>query len=137
MKAVSEGDVRAAEQEAINAFIRRERRERWLNALDSPTRRHKTVRLHDTRDFDERWGRPVTGADDSSERVAALLRSLGAPDSCLLMEEIPAPTRSLSLVEALHVVYDEDQWGSLIICIPGVLAFQKLEYPDGGVVYQR
>lgn len=137
MTDISVGAVRAAEEATIHAFIRPDRRERWLNALDSPSRRKKTVRLFDTRDFDERWAQALTGADNDRESVRTLLRSLGAPDDCLLMEELPEPTKALSLDAALRAVFDEGQWGSLIICVPGRLAYQKLEESLGGVLFQR
>jgi hypothetical protein len=125
---------REAEVDTIHAFIVAARRDRWIADLGRPMlKRSKTVRLHDTRDFDTRYLQAIPKAAHTAEGVAALLRQRGAPDGVWLMSPEYGEPKLLDDALAELMVPGAD---GLVICIPGRLAYLQTEV-DGGYLLAR
>jgi hypothetical protein len=122
------------EEATIRAFIARDRRTRWLDALASPKRRSKFLdRLNHCRDFDERYATEL----DSDADVLTMLKSLGAPETCCLISDTPhLDGKELPIGEA---VADVEQYGggTLVCCLPGHLAFFYGENGEQRLLLQR
>ena len=116
-----------SERAFVNAFVEAKRRSRWLSRLAGKGRSAQLDRLNHFRDLDVSLMRRLDGEGD----VKRLLRSLGAPDDCLIMSDCSDIDGVMcSLEEALRVAQD-CYWGTVILCVPGRLAFFKDE-ADGG-----
>jgi hypothetical protein len=122
------------EQITIGAFIARDRRVRWLDALASPTRRSKFLdRLNHCRDFDERYATAL----DSNVDVVAILRALGAPETCYVISDSPdLDGRELPISQAVMEV-EQHGWGTLVCCLPGRLAYFYGENGEQRLLLQR
>jgi hypothetical protein len=130
----SEG--RAAEIDTIKAFVIASRRDRWIADLDRPMlKRSKTVRLHDTRDFDSRFMEPISSEQHTPDRLVSLLRSRGSPGEVWLMSSVDVELMPLERAVAELVGRDGDADG-LVICISGRLAYLQTE-DDGAFVLAR
>ncbi len=130
-----ESEGRVAGIATVEAFVTAQRRERWLADLDRPMlKRRKTVRLHDTRDFDARFLQPVPNRDHSARGVAKLLRERGAPDEVWLMTPVDVEAKPLD--EAVAEIVTSDANEGLIICRPGRLVYLQTEV-DGGFLLVR
>src|SRR4051812_39740720 len=105
---------------SIEAFISSSRRVRWLEALASAKRRRRFLdRLNHCHDFDDRYASLLPSSTD----IVALLQLRGAPAFCHVIsdfEEIDG--RQMPLAEAVERA-EWSQWGTLIICLPGRLAY--------------
>jgi hypothetical protein len=118
----------------IAAFVAPERRDRYLGLLASARGRAKMRdALAHFRDLDARYARPVAPADQAPGRLAALLRSRGAPADCyLLAEDAALDGLVLPLEEALAAVVGRGM-GAFVSCVPGRLAYYEGE--DAGERY--
>ena len=112
------------EQATIRAFFVPARRTRWLESLDSKKRRRAILgRLNHCYDLDERFATPLA----PNVNVVAVLRSLGAPDTCYVISSIAAiDGREMPLEEAVYQA-GAGGWGTLISCISGRLAYYSDE----------
>lgn len=110
----------------INAFIAREKRERWLMKLADPKKRRAFLdRLNHCNDFD---GRYVTAVSPGAQ-IDQLLRDRGTPEQVHIMSDVAEKDgQTMSLGEALESL-DSDFFGTIICCVPGRLAFY---YGEGG-----
>jgi len=118
----------------LAAFVVPERRDRYLGLLASARGRAKLRdALAHFRDLDARCARPVAPADQAPARLAALLRSRGAPATChVLAEDAALDGRSLPLAEALAAVVGRGM-GAFLSCVPGRLGYYEGE--DAGQRY--
>ena len=127
-------DAPQVEKLTVEAFVVSERRERWLADLARPMlKRRSTVRLYDTRDFDQRWLTPLSREQHTATAVVALLRGRESPEDVWLMEahEVARPWR---LDEAVAEAIRANE--GLVICQPGTLAYLETE-TDGGFILGR
>jgi hypothetical protein len=109
-------------------------RRRVAEELGSPKHRRKfTSRLAHFADWDERYRLAVTSGDVLKE-----LRARNAPDSCWIVSEssqFDARTRVLETALAETV---GSGFGTVISCVPGVLAFYEGETArDRYILYRR
>jgi hypothetical protein len=112
------------ERGLVSAFIIRERRHRFRHILDSGKKRIAGLdRLNHCNDFDPeatQW--LVSDAD-----VTSLLRTEGSPESVYLISaEKDLDGQSMPLEEAISELGTRD-WGAVVSCIPGKLAFYRDE----------
>jgi hypothetical protein len=122
------------ERLTVQAFVVPGRQQRWLADLERPMlKRRKTVRLHDTRDFDLRWAEPVPREAHQAESVAATLKDFGSPDSVWLMQahDLAEPR---DLVDAVRDAIRTTE--GLVVCVPGRLAFLETE-DSGAYIFRR
>ena len=112
----------------IGAFVRAERRERYLALLASVRGRAKLrAALAHFRDLEPRTARPVPPTQQTPGAVAALLRAHGAPAECVVLAEDAAlDGQRLSLEAALDAVVGRGM-GAFVSCVAGRLAYYEGE----------
>jgi hypothetical protein len=108
------------EEATVKAFITPSRRKRWLEALASAKRRTSFLdRLNHCPDIDERYATLLP----SDAQIAAVLRSHGAPEACHVISDLAEiDGQVMQLNDVIHQI-ELAQWGTLISCIPGQLAY--------------
>jgi hypothetical protein len=123
------------EQEAIRAFVLRNKQERFLAFVANPKNRKKfTQELGHFRWFDRRFVTPVPWKVDPSlalwerhvqrnENVLRLLKAKGAGQICwVISEDAKMDGRESDLKSALENVIGSGM-GTILSCIPGKLAY--------------
>jgi hypothetical protein len=110
----------------VNAFIVRERRQRYLDLLAGPRRRKILSRLNHVLDLDERFSTRLHDTHPASALLKAL-RERGAGRECyLIADDSDLDQRMMTLEDAIEEVSMEDS-GVVVSCIPGRLALYKME----------
>ena len=112
----------------VKAFIVKDKQERYLQLLGSPKRRRDILdRFNHHLDFDSKYAKRIPEEFHTIDKVAHLLRVRGAGRTChVIADTLDADGQELPLREALAVVITHD-FGSVVCCIPGRLAFHKAE----------
>jgi len=122
------------EEATVKAFIVPSRRERWLRALASTKRRKSFLnRLNHCPDIDERYATLLP----SSAQIAEVLRSHGAPATCHVISDLAEiDGQAMQLNDVIDQI-EYAQWGTLISCIPGRLAYYYDESGARRMLLQR
>lgn len=120
MKDASPSILHPDEEATIQAFILKEKKQRYREMLALPKTRSKIVDdLNHCRDIDERFATPIRYFNE----VIDELRKRGAPTNCHLISSINGlDGTDLPLAAALPLV-EEGGWGTILSCIPGQLAY--------------
>jgi hypothetical protein len=107
------------EEATILAFIKREKRDRYLTLLANAERRSKFLTcLNHCDDFDARFVEELASASN----VSAVLIGHGSPPECHLISDVKSlDGRLMPLAEAVESV-EFAGFGSILCCIPGKLA---------------
>ena len=126
------------EEALIRSFIVKEKRQRIVDLLANPKRRKQvTSSLAHFRDLDPRWMIPILANQQHPRDIERLLRARGAGDTCYAISEASAlDGKTLSPGGALGVVVGYGM-GTLLSCIPGVLAFFEGEGPSERCILER
>jgi hypothetical protein len=126
--------VHTDEEATVNAFITPARRERWLEALASAKRRKNFLdRLNHCPDIDERYATLLP----SNAEIAAVLRSHGAPALCHVISDLAEIDGQMMELDDVIDQIEFAQWGTLISCIPGRLAYYYDESGARRMLLQR
>jgi len=126
------------EEALIKAFADPTRATRYLALLGSPRGRTKVIAAlaHDFY-LDSRYATRVAGGDSNPHSIEKLLRGLGAPDLCYcLSENQELDAREMPLGKALSSTVGYGM-GTLISCVPGVLAYYESEERGERYVLRR
>src|ERR1017187_9362694 len=114
------------EQEFVESFVQRARRERVRLGLANPKKRRKFVEEfahHGTYILAPECLRSIKPSETNPDSICAILRSLGAPDTCyLLSEDKKLDGAEMQLFTALKRVVGGGM-GTVISCLPGRLGF--------------
>jgi hypothetical protein len=126
------------EAETLGAFIEQPVRRRMLTLLGSPRRRRDLVAMLDHFDsFDQRWRVPLKPSKQTPEQIGADLVSRGAGQECWVMSSNSLlDARRALLGEALDAVVGFG-YGTLLISVPGYLAFYEGEGPGRRMILHR
>ena len=126
------------EEPLINSFVLRERRERMLEFHSNPKRRAKaTAALAHFADLDPRWVVALRSDEQTPSAIERTLRQLGAGDLCHVVSENHAiDGKRLPLKSALDQVVGQGM-GTLLSCVPGVLAYFEGEGPSERCILAR
>lgn len=126
------------EQAFADAFVHREKRARYRQFLANPKRRRQVLdRLNHGMDIDRSWAIRIMPADRSAAAVARLLRKKGSGPIChVIADGLEIDGQDVLLSEALAQVEAHD-FGVVLSCIPGQLAFYKEEAPGEWFVLER
>jgi hypothetical protein len=121
----------------IDAFILRERKERWRILLGSPKGRKRLVRTFaHGYDFDPRWATKL-GPIATVDSILALLKSKGAGTTCFVLSEDSSIDGAIFLLdEAIQAVLHAG-FGTYLICDPGRLAYFESEDVGGNYLLER
>ncbi len=108
-----------AEEATIQAFVIKEKKQRYLEMLANPQKRAKLLDgLNHCSDLDERFTTPVCWHEALDE-----LRKRGAPEQCHVISSISEfDGRDLPLAAALPLI-EQGGWGAILSCIPWRLAY--------------
>lgn len=128
----------AIEEAVINAFIRKEKRARWLELHNNPAGRKKLcASLAHFKDFAPGAIARIPPHQQHAPSVHNLLVQLGAPKICYLISENPDwDTRKMDLREALFLTVGHS-YGTLISCRPGLLAYFEGEEPGDRMILKK
>jgi hypothetical protein len=127
-----------AEELTARAFVSEERVQRILTLLSTQAGRIKLRRLLAHCDcLDDRYVVPIPADRQDAGSIGALLRSLGAGESCHLLAEAAAMDgRTMPLDDALQTLVGRGA-AAVVICIPGRLAYFEGEEPGDRYVLER
>ena len=117
------------EQEVVRSFILKDRRERCAFLLADRNRRQKfREALAHFKWLDERFAHPISPkiAHTAAELVALLRQKGAGPSVWVISEDAKIDGREMDLEAAMDEVWG-GQWGTILSCIPGRLAFFKDE----------
>ena len=120
------------EQAFVESFVQRPRRDRCLLALASPKKRSKFVHEfahHGTYILAPECLRSIKPNQQHADSIYAILRSLGAPDTCHLISEGSSDGKEMELLSALNEVIGRGM-GTVISCLPGHLGYFEGEWKE-------
>ena len=127
-----------AEEAFTKAFIRSEKRARFLQFLSDPKhRREQLDRLGRDLPCMPGFTTPVPGHQDFPGELEKLLTARGAGPTChVIAAGLRSDGRQLPLREALNQVC-MSEFGALLLCLPERLAYYKPESPGAGLLLER
>ncbi len=131
------------EEKLIDAFILKEKQDRYRFLLTSPdpTRRQECVnRLNHCRDLNEKyvtWLPRDPRAMARNREIAAVLRQKGSPEEVYVLAcACSADGKIMPLIEAMDATTTAG-WGTIISCIPGELAYYYDEEGERRAILER
>ena len=114
------------EQEFVESFVQRARRERVRLGLANPKKRRKFVdefAHHGTYILAPECLRSIEPSQQNPDSIYAILRGLGAPDAChLISEDTNFDGKEMELLAALKRIIGYGM-GTVISCLPGRLGY--------------
>ena len=113
------------EQGFVDSFVQRARRERALLCLANRKKRRKFVdefAHHGTYILRSECLRSIKPSQQNPDSIYAILRSLGAPDTCHVISEGSFDGREMELLAALKEIVGYGM-GTVISCLPGQLGY--------------
>ena len=124
------------EKGLVEAFFSPARRSRYVYTLTTKRGRDKLRReLAHFRHLDQRFARPV--AKSSADAIEKVLRENGAPAKCYVFSESDGiDTLEMDLNAALQGVVGQGM-GTILVCVPGRLAYYEGEEPGERYILQR
>jgi hypothetical protein len=124
------------EESVVTAFFLPNRRERYLEIVRDPKKRHKLINeLSHFKKLNPQFIVPITPNQQHVPQLMSLLRSKDAPAKCrVISEDGNLDSREIDLQEALKEVVGR-QMGTILSCIPGKLAY--FEDEDGRCLLER
>ncbi len=122
------------EEKTVDAFIVREKRERYKSLLSNARKRAATLaRLNHFRDLDENYATWLP----SNAPIEMMLRQAGSPEEVYIISSVKGiDGKLMSLDDAVHKVVASG-WGTIISCIPGQLAYYHGEEREQRAILQR
>lgn len=117
------------EEALVKAFVEPSRQERFLMFLAHPKKRRKFTGEHAHRRdrfLQPKFFRSIPPSQQHASTLFALLKSLGAPDTCWVISEGDLDGCEVDLLAALKKVVGYGM-GTLISCLPGRLAYFESE----------
>lgn len=127
-----------AEEAFVKAFLLSEKRARFLEYLGNPKRRREAlVKLNHALPYLPEFATEVPAEQDFPEELEKLLKARGAGPTChVLAGGLKADGRELPLREALNLICLHE-FGALLSCLPGRLAYYRPEAPRPGILLER
>ncbi len=116
------------EERFVNAFIRKNKRERWLFFFAKAKRRHKIIdSLYHCDDLINT--RPIPSRHQYVKKICEILQDNGSPADCHIISTYEELDRKgMPLINALEAIAAGSHMvPSIISCIPGKLAFYEGE----------
>jgi hypothetical protein len=119
----------ASEIEMILPFLRVDRRDRWREIFSKERGRKKLLStLWNGDDLDRRLMVQIPPNEHTSDETFVRLNSLGAPRDChLISARSTLDGLDLDLASALALLAS----GTIIVCMPGKLAYYESEEKNG------
>jgi hypothetical protein len=126
------------EEAFTKAFLRSEKRARFIQGLSQPRHRKETLsQLSRQLPYLPDLATEVPPHQDYPEPLEKSLRAKGAGPTChVVAEGLKADGREVPLGEALRLVC-MSEFGAILMCVPGRLAYYKPRSPGAGVILER
>jgi hypothetical protein len=126
------------ERALVESFIRPEKRERWLELLQTAKGRKKLrASLAHFGDFDLEAIVEVASSRQNAAAIFKMLREFGAPATCYLISENSVwDATELDLETALQKVIGYG-FGTIVSCKPGALAYFEGEGPSDRFILRK
>jgi hypothetical protein len=116
------------EEGFIKNFIKKDKQRRLLSFYGSPKNRKKfTSSLVHPKNFDERLILRIDPKNQTSSKIAALLREKGAPDQCYVISEHPDLDMKIGNLSSILSGIVGSGVVAVVSCVPGKLAFYEGE----------
>jgi hypothetical protein len=124
--------------ETLAAFVLPGRRKRVLALCESNNGIRKLrATLPHFDGFDGKYAERLPADQQTAAAIAARLRALGAPELCAVFSEnLDNDAASASLHRSLEQIVGSGS-ASLVVCIPGLLAYYEGEEPHDRYVLRR
>jgi len=113
------------EQAFVESFVQSTRRERVMLCLANRKKRRKFVdefAHHGTYILTPECLRSIKPSEQNPDSICAILRSLGAPDTCHVISEGSFDGKEMELLSVLNEVVGRGM-GTVISCVPGRLGY--------------
>lgn len=122
----------------VKNFLASEKQARWAQFLSNHKRRKEILnQLNHNLPYIQALGTEVPGKHDFPAELERLLKAKGAGPIChVMVDGLKIDGRELPLIEALNEVCMHE-FGAVLSCIPGRLAYYKPESPNRGVILER
>lgn len=122
------------EEKTIDAFIVKEKRERYKSLLGNPKKRNATLdHLNHFHDLDEKY---VTWLP-SNAPVEQLLRQAGSPETVYVISDTKDIDGKLMPLDEAVYKTAVGGWGTIISCIAGQLAYYYDEVGERRAILKR
>ena len=120
------------------AFLRSEKRARFIQYLADPKRRREMLgRLDHDLPYLPEWATPVPGEQDYPEELVKLLLGKGAGPSCYVIAAgLRCDGTEVALDQALKQICLQAS-GAILSCLPGRLAYYRPRAPEPGLLFER
>jgi hypothetical protein len=118
----------------VRAFVIAAKQQRFVELLANPKRRrHVLETLYHLKDVDPRFMVKIPPAEQTAERIVALLRARGAPEQCYVIStDEYLDGKTATLCDAIARIIGVGH-GTLLSCVPGQLGY--FEGEDAGARY--
>jgi hypothetical protein len=116
------------EQAFVESFVQATRRERALLCLANRKKRRKFVdefAHHGTYILAPECLKSIKPSQQNPDSICAILRSLGAPDTCHVISEGSFDGKEMELLSALNEVVGRGM-GTVISCLPDGLGISRV-----------
>jgi hypothetical protein len=126
------------EQAFVESFVQRTRRERAFLCLANPKKRRKFVHEfahHGTYILNPQCLRSIKPNQQNPDSIYAILRSLGASDTCHIISEGSFDGEEMELLPALNEVVGYGM-GTVISCLPGRLGYFEGELRESYILHR-
>lgn len=122
----------------VKGFLASEKQARWAQFLSNPKRRKEILnQLNHNLPYIQTLGTEVPDKLDFPAELERLLKAKGAGPTChVIVDGLKIDGRELSLADALNQVCMHE-FGAVLSCIPGRLAYYKPKSPNRGVILER
>ena len=119
-------------------FIIPPKRDRYISLIGSAKGRKKILAgFHHIHDLDSRYAKLIPSNQQSGESIYRVLRQKGAPEVCYIMSDDSAiDQKEMSLREAIFKV-EGSNYGTLVSCIAGKLAYFETEDKSGRYILEK
>ena len=126
------------EEAFTKAFIRSEKRARFIQGLSNPKHRKETLeQMTEHLHYMPGLAVEVSPTQDFPDELEKLLKAKGAGALChVTVDGLKIDGRDLPLREALNQICLHEG-GAILSCIPGGLAYYKPGSPGQGVILER
>jgi hypothetical protein len=126
------------EEAFVKGFITSEKQARWAQFLSNSKRRKEILnQLNHNLPYIPTLGIEVPGKQDFPAEIERLLKAKGAGPIChVIVDGLKIDGKELPLAQALNELCMHE-FGGVLSCIPGRLAYYKPESPNHGIILER
>ena len=119
-------------------FIIPQKRDRYVSLIGSAKGRKKILAgFHHIHDLDDRYAKLIPSNQQSAESIYKVLKQKGAPDVCYIMsDDSSIDQKEMPLREAIFKV-EGTNYGTLVSCIAGKLAYFETEDMSGRYILEK